>query len=541
MLIYLQPKVTLKQVTYIYSIIKADYLQRTRSYGFLITLAITIYAAYSFVPPPSAHYTTLNVVGFKGVYNSPWVGNVSAMMTTIMLSLYGFFLITGGIKKDMDTEVGLIVAATPLTNFSYLLCKALSNFAVLVTIMSCTFVVSIIMFFIRSNGYPFVLTDFVFPYLLLSLPALLLISALAVVSEVALGRRSILQYISFIFLFGAIMARTHGEKNDTIAVITDPFGLRTITTSVMNTVNSRYHADIKDISLGFTFSSKHNAFKTFTWMGITWTSVFLLSRLAWIFVSLGLVYISSFFFHRFDYAQRTVKTRKKTKVANLEHHEELRAPHRHISMAAIPAAGTNYSIMPFIKTELLLLIRKGSMWFWLINAALCIATLFAPMDVAHLYLLPILWFLQVTRWSELATKEKTNRLHYFTYASYKPLQRMLPAQILAGVILALALAMPLMIRYAIGGNASAVLSITNGAIFIVLLAVCMGIVSGSKKLFEIIFFLLTYIITQKATPADYLGAMHHNNNTSYLFIVLGLSIFLALISFSVRNYQARHL
>jgi hypothetical protein len=32
--------------------------------------------------------------------------------------------------------------------------------------------------------------------------------------------------------------------------------------------------------------------------------------------------------------------------------------------------------------------------------------LFAPLAVRTLYILPVLWFLQVTRWSELATKEK---------------------------------------------------------------------------------------------------------------------------------------
>ncbi|MEB0248556.1 hypothetical protein QN344_00355, partial [Mucilaginibacter sp. 5B2] len=59
---------------YIYNIIKADYLQRTRSYSFLITLAITVYAAYSFVPPDTANYTTLSASGYRGVYNSAWVG-----------------------------------------------------------------------------------------------------------------------------------------------------------------------------------------------------------------------------------------------------------------------------------------------------------------------------------------------------------------------------------------------------------------------------------------------------------------------------------
>jgi len=522
---------------YIYSIIKADYLQRTRSYAFLITMAITIYAAYSFVPPPSAHYTTLTIVGFKGVYNSAWVGHLSAMMTTVMLSLYGFFLVTGGIKKDIDTEVGLIIATTPISNFGYLLSKMLSNFLVLMTIVGCTFAVSIAMFFLRSSGYPFVISDFIVPFILLALPALLLISAIAVVAEVFLGKRAILQYIGFMFLFGAIIGHARGETNDNIAVITDPFGIHTMTTSIQNQVANEFHTHIDGVSMGFTFHRKENAFRTFVWQGITWTPVFILSRFLWIAISLALVYISSFFFHRFDFKQPVQKKKKATQYA--DHAPSIPTVPSGITMASLPPIVKNYSIIPLVKTELMLLIRKGSKWFWLISAGLCVSMLFAPLDVAHTYLLPILWFLQVTRLSELATKEKTNRLHYFTWSSYKPLQRMLPAQILAGVVLMLTLATPIIVRYLLVPNGFAVVNILLGAVFIVLLAVCMGIVSGGKKLYEIAFFLITYMLTQKLPLADYLGAINHNNHI--LYVVLMLNVALCVISFRVRSYQARHL
>ncbi|TSD65022.1 hypothetical protein FFF34_014120 [Inquilinus sp. KBS0705] len=501
-------------------------------------MAVTIYAAYSFVPPPSAPYTTLNVVGYKGVYNSAWVGNVSAMMTTVMLSLWGFFLVTGGIKKDIDTEVGLIVATTPISNFGYLLSKCLSNFLVLLTIMGCTFVISIAMFFVRSGDYPFIISKFIVPFLLLAVPALLLISAIAIVGEVFLGRKSILQYILFVFLFGVIVAHANGEQNDTLGIITDPFGLRTMTASIKNLVNNQFHADITEVSFGFTFHS-HNAFKTFVWEGISFSPVFCISRLLWVGISVGLVYSSSFFFHRFDIKQRSGK-KKKAMASPQINHENL-MPQGGITMANLPLVTTNYSIIPFIKTELLLMLRKGSKWFWLINAGLSISMLFAPLAIGHLYLLPILWFLQVTRLSELATKEKTNRLHYFTYASYKPLQRMLPAQVIAGIILALTLSLPLIARYAMIFNWYAIFNICNGAIFIVLLAVCLGIVSDGKKLFEVFFFLLTYMITQRATPLDYLGAMPHSNAMIYLLIILATNVVLVATSVFVRGYQSRHL
>jgi hypothetical protein len=525
-------------VKYIYSIIKADYLQRTRSYSFLITLAITIYGAYSFVPPPTASYTTLTMVGYKGVYNSAWVGYVSAMMTTIMLSLYGFFLVNSGIKKDIDTEVGLIIATTPITNFGYLLSKMLSNFLVLLTIGGITFVVSIAMFFLRTSGYPFLITDFIIPYCLFALPALFSISAFAVVAEVFLGKRNILQYIIFIFLFGIIMANVTSARNKTVAVFIDPFGVRTMTHSIMDKVNSQYHADVKEVNLGFTFNAKH-AFKTFEWNGITWTDIFLLSRLVWIIFALSIVYFSSFFFHRFDFRQRV--SRKKKSKAVIFNAEKLKAPSTSIKPASLPPVTADYSIFPFIKTELLLLIRKGPKWFWFINGGLWLSMLIAPLNIVHAYLLPVLLFLQVTRWSDLATKEKTNRLHYFTYSSYKPLQRMLPAQLLTGIIMAIVLTLPVLFRYLIAKNFYAIINILNGAVLIILLAVCLGILSGGKKLYEIIFFMLTYSVVEKFPAADYLGGMPHDSNTGIIIIVLMLNVFFSVVSFAIRGYQVRHL
>ena len=524
---------------YIYSIIKADYLQRTRSYAFLITLAITIYAAYSFVPPPTASYTTLNIVGYKGVYNSAWVGHVSAMMTTVMLSLYGFFLVNGGIKKDIDTEVGLIVATTQISNFAYLLSKFFSNFFVLLTIAGCTFLVSIAMFFVRNEGYLFIFSDFIIPYLLFAIPALLTISSLSVAAEVLFGKRTILQYLVFIMFFSVLMSNITTQKNDKLAIIIDTFGIRSMTNSIKQKVNTQYHENITAVSMGYTFNSHKGAFKTFVWDGISWTGLFFLSRLLWVIFAFLLVYLSSFFFHRFDIKQSSGK-KKKSKVKEYQP-EIINLVPASISMASLPPVVASYDIAPFIKTELLLLIRQGSKWFWLLSGTLWISMLFTPLAIAYGYLLPVILFLQVTRWSELVTKEKTNRLHYFAYASYKPLQRMLPAQILAGVILAIALSLPVILRSLISGDVYGVINIINGAVFIVMLSVCLGIVSGGKKLYEIIYFMLTYGIIEKLPPADFIGALHHASPVIYIATVLMLNLFLTAISFTTRNYQARHL
>jgi hypothetical protein len=524
-------------VKYSYNIIKADYLQRTRSYSFLITLAITVYAAYSFVPPTNAAYTTLSVTGYRGAFNSAWVGYVSATMTTVMLSLYGFLLVNSGIKKDIDTEVGLIVAATPVSNFGYLLTKLFSNFLVLLTIAGITFAVSMVMFLVRGNGYPFILADFIVPYLLFALPALFLVSGMAVVAEVFLGKRSILQFIIYFFICGAVVAGIDTPSAAIPTAVFDPFGVSLVTGSIKSHINTEFHENIKQVSFGFIFS-KHKDFRIFEWNGVSWTGIFIFSRFLWIGFSLALVYLSSFFFHRFDFNQSL--TRKKKLIINSQQ-AGLTEIKPVINTGPLPPIVTDYGILPFIKTELLLLIRKGSKWFWLVSGGVWIAMLFAPLDIAHAYLLPAIWFLQVTRWSELVTKEQTYRLHYFTYSSYKPLLRMLPAQILAGVLLAIALALPVIGRYLIGFNISAIINILCGAVFIVLLAVCLGIVSGGKKLFEIVLFMLTYAATQKIPAVDYVGATANADHTVYIGILMMLILSLGLVSFFVRNYQARHL
>jgi len=502
--------------------------------------------AYLFVPLNTASYTTLNVTGFKGAYNSAWAGYVSAIMTTFMLSLYGFLLVNNGIKKDIDTEVGLIIASTPISNFSYLLSKQLSNLLVLLTIVACTFTVSIIMFFIRGTDYPFVFSDFIFPYLIFAVPAMFLVAALAIVAEVFLGKKSILQFVFYFLLFGFVMAALKLYHADGLVTLIDPFGLKTVTLSITNEINTQFHTHIKDVSFGFIFNSQ-KPFKIFVYEGINWQIPFLLSRFLWIGISILLVYISSSFFHRFDFKQAATKKSLKSATDNKELFQDqqvsddLSISPSGINRALMPPLVSDYSIFPFVKTELLLLIRKGNPWLWLVNSGLWIAMFFVPLNIAHTYLLPVLLFLQVIRWSDLTTKEKTNRLHYFTYASYKPLFRILPAQILSGIVLAMTMALPVIVRYALVLDMYSVINIINGSILVILLAVCLGIITDGKKMYEIVFFMLTYSALNKIAITDYLGNTAHDNQINYLIVMLGLNMTLVLISFIVRNYQSRHL
>jgi hypothetical protein len=56
----------------LYHLASADFLERSRRYSFLITLALTIFTAYLYLPPSSSDYLTLGLDHYRGVYNSAW-------------------------------------------------------------------------------------------------------------------------------------------------------------------------------------------------------------------------------------------------------------------------------------------------------------------------------------------------------------------------------------------------------------------------------------------------------------------------------------
>src|SRR5664279_3781114 len=231
-------------------------------------------------------------------------------------------------------------------------------------------------------------------------------------------------------------------------------------------IHKNYEDARTDVSMGFIFGGK-KAIGSFIFKGIHWNISVILGRVAWICFGWLLIYFSSRFFHRFDIKEK-FKSKRKTEASGVIYRDRIL---HEIKVSELSPITPAYGISAFIRTELKMLIRKGPRWLWLINLGTMVALIFSPLEIAHQIILPVLWFLQVGRWSDLATKEKTNRIHYFTYSSYKPLTRLLPAQMIAGMMLALVLASPLMVRYLIAFRFASFLGILMGGIFIVLLAV----------------------------------------------------------------------
>jgi hypothetical protein len=515
------------------SIIKADYLQRARSYAFLVTLLASIAFSYIFLPAPDARYSTVRVGEYVGLNNSAWVGHVTAIMSSTFLWLIGFYLVNNGIKRDRETGVGQIIATTSIPNFKYLLAKAISNFLVLLTIVLIVMLMALGVLFYRVSNYPFSFSQFFLPYLLATIPSIFFVGALAVFMEVIFGKYTILLNIAFFIMFGIIVANVNASQGTTLNWL-DVMGTKTLTDGISNLVNSTHTGSARQVSVGFIFGGLEKK-KFFLFEGSTFTSGYIVMRFTWMIIAIMLVFISSKIFRRFDDGQMiTVKSKKRATAEIIVEKHVPKDIHLHELPLATPALG----IWPFVKTELLLLIRKGPRWFWLITIGGFVALFFMPLKLAHQFGLPALWFLQINRWADIATKEKYFGTHYFTYAAFKPLQRLLTSQVLSGWILSLILAIPLMIRFLIIGELGNIVSIILGALFVVALAVCSGIITGGKRFFEIFYFMLVYCNLSSIPFADYFGAFNHGLN--YLLVLVSAICMMLILSYAVRNYKIRN-
>jgi hypothetical protein len=507
--------------------IKYDYLQRTRSYAFLITLCFSLAFAYTLIPAPDANYSTVQIGGYTGNYTSNWIAYVSAIMTSTFLSLIGLYLVNGSIKTDVDTKVGQIIAVTSISNFNYLLSKVFSNFLVLFSIAFLIFCMSIGLFFKYNQGYSFDLMVFIKAYGLLVLPALFFISMIAVLIEVFIGKYTALQNVVIFMIFMLLLGTSKLNKgNYNFDVITG----KVITVQMENQVNKLAKSNNnKTLNIGFTNVMYDT--KKFDFKPEPFSIDFIISRLLWVLLGIGIVAGIAPLFHRFNVKERKFKKIKTTLTGN-----KIEALlNNEINVKNLIKTSTNYSILPLIKTELLLLFRNGKKGMWFLNIIGMILLLVVPVKVAHQFILPVLWFLQVGRLSTLSTKELTNNVHYFAYSSYKPISRLLLSKFISGSVLTFALAFPLLLKLVFIANFTAVLAIILGGMFIVLLAITFGIVSKSKKLFEVLFFFIAYANINQVPFLDYYGGV--SSSSLYNIKLLSFAIILGLISVFVRKME----
>jgi hypothetical protein len=427
----------------LYAIMRAGYMNKVRTYSFLTVLTLTIVAGYVFVPPPDANYVTLAWVSattlYRGVYNSAWIGAMVALLTGAFLTLLGFYVVNDSVKRDEETRVGQIIATTPLSNSVYTLGNALCNFAVLSTMVAIVLLTALGMQLVRGEVLAIDLWALTTPFLVLVLPLMFLVAAIAVLFETRPKLRGGAGNIvyAFVWLFGLPL----------FSELFDMFGIFGILSSMGAAGQAIYpeldqNKSILGLEWGFT---QDRALAPFTWHGFNWTPAVIQTRLVLVGVAVGISLLASVRFSRFDPSRESKKAPEPppSEVMSVEEViESMVVPLKEVQLRPLDVDALQFRFGPLLLAECRLMLKElremplFGIWGAAAAGALIVTGLLLPLNHARGIMLPLAWFLPVLVWSKLGTREARNRTYQLVFSSANYLKRQLPAAWLAGVLLA---------------------------------------------------------------------------------------------------------
>jgi hypothetical protein len=521
----------------LYHLARADFLQRVRSYGFLVTLGFTVYFCYICLPPHDASYVTLQMGGHRGIYNSAYVGTLVAMETTLILSLAGFYLVKNAVERDMRTGVGQILASTPLTKPLYTVGKALSNFAVLAVMSGVIAAAAGVMQIARHEDAAIHIWPLLAPFLFIVLPVMATVASLAVLFEVVPMLRSGLGNVIYFFLWIFACAAMAGlPARGGWLQGADLMAFSAAIPSMRSACDLAFPgcAAATDFSLGFNFGERWHL-TTFQWAGIQWSTAILLGRLLWFAVAAGFALLAGALFHRFDPSrERGGKTVAPVEESTAREAIQVRTVAPPKNLSRLTSADRRFRFGAMVRAELRIALKGVSRWWYMVALLLAIGGLVSPPVVSRGFLIAA-WIWPILIWSALGNREARQGTGQLVFSTPHPLRRQLPACWLAGVAIALLAGLGPALRLLAAGNGSGLAAWLTGALFIPTLALALGVWSGSSKLFEVVYTLLWYAgPVNRIAPLDYMGVA---GGSASLFLVC--TLVLALLAVAGRKRQIR--
>lgn len=524
----------------IFAIARADFIERVRRYSFLLTLLFAVFLGYL----AATGRITLHLGDYRGVYTSAWIGALVAVVTSCFVSLVGFYIVKNAIDRDRQTGVGQILAATPLSKVSYVLGKFLSNLAVLSSMVVVLAVAAVAMQFFAAEDPHLDTVALLAPFVVIALPAMALIAALALLFETLPLLRGGLGNVAWFFvwsLLGVALPEITGKR------WLDPMGLMTVADSMIEGAK----ANIPGYKDSFSLTIDNSPVKivdTFRWQGVPWTSQMILLRVGWMLAAVAIVLLAAIFFDRFDPVSWFFpSTRKPKKALTVRAAEQVAAG---AAASANPAAAVHLTPLAstvrsnafgrILAAELRLALKGLRWWWYFIAAGLLIAQFASPLEISRGPLLGVAWIWPVMVWSAMGSRESRFGTRSLLFSCAKILPRQLVACFLAGLTVAVLTGMGAGVRLLLARCFTGLLAWSAGALFLPALALALGTLSGTGKPFEGLLTAIWYVGPMNHTPGlDFTGSASGPHTTSHALSYIAITAALLVAAYAIRFRQLR--
>ncbi|MEU9121270.1 hypothetical protein AB0C96_15690 [Streptomyces sp. NPDC048506] len=495
----------------------ADFRDRVRRPAYLVVLAAAVALGYVAVPDADARWLILQIGDHRGVYNSAYVGMATALAGGLWISLGGFTLVRNALDRDRATRVGQLLAATPLRTSRYLAGKFLSNLLVLSSLLAVLAVTALAMQLARGESYavdPLALWQ---PFVLIALPLVAVTAALALLFESLPLLRTGLGNVVWFCLWLVLATAGQGP-----GLPLDGIGVHSVARSMQAALDAQHIAAGGEFSLGLTYLD--TPLRQFTWDGFRPDAGYLLGRLAVLLIAMAVALLPALWFDRFDPARDRRAGRRTPRrtgyagplpVGPVGPVGAAEGSHPGPPRPAVPAALSLPRTRPepgpvmlrLWAGEVRILVQGVRWWWWLGAALLLVAGLAAPtLHGVIRIMLPLAWLWPLLIWSRLGTQRQEHGLDGML-GGYPAVRRRVLAEAAAGLTVTAAAGLGPLVRLLAAADGPGVAAWAAGALFIPSLALALGTLSRTHRLFQAVYLPLWYTIANGLPVFDYMGAL----------------------------------
>jgi hypothetical protein len=513
----------------IFFIWQADFFDRIRRRNYLITLMCMAILTLLFLPDPSAGYSVVSVGGYRGLYNSAWIGASLAILNALFLPLICFYLVKNAVERDREQGISELIVPTPVKKFDYLLGKWLSNFTLLLGVMICMSLTSIFVQLFIGEDYSLNLVQLLLPQILYVLPILAVICAAAILFETIPLLRGGIGNVSYFFLWITLVLYT----------INGAAGVGDIIDQIRQAVQAYDPGNNGDVNVSFAVSDKareSRLFNTFVWSGINYNSMMIGAFAQLMGFALLLLVAATFIFDRF----KKSTGHSLTQQASQKFAQKLALVLQPVSRLS-DSLTNQWVFTRLVRQEFLLLIRGSSIWWYLAMIGLFVAQFMAPMGTLRAAVLPATWLMCVLLFSPMGQREIQHRADSLIFSCLSPLKKQFPAMLLAGFLLALLVVSGGFLRFILSGEFFSALMLLTGSLFISSLALACGSLTRTSRTFEVLFTALWYIGPLNKSALDFAGVdPQFSQKTNAPLMFLSASLVLIMLALLGRKLQLRY-
>jgi|GEM_PF-2512262 len=500
----------------IFSITRADFLQRVQAPKFGLILLFLAFLTFLMFPSANAKYAVISVFGYRGLYDSAWVGDTLAVINGLVLPLFAFYFIKTAINLDRFTQTDALLKASGVSNFSYIMGKWLSNLALLGTFVLLMNVVAIIKQMYLGESYTINLFTQFHSQIYVAFPALMLTASFALFFESIPGLRSGFGNLIFMYVWMPLM----------IVSMEYDVGVG----EVMNQMEAAARELGKingNVNVGGSTITEPLA--TFVWQGTEINSGNIMQgSLYMVAISIGVLFVTWLLFAHQRKGFKVPNPFKRKKKPQIET-APINIP---TTLPPLAQSENALGILQLLLGELRFIMRARG-WIWYGGLALILALPFTlPAESMLHVLVPIAGMWAVFAHSELGCRDVIHDTTSLMQSTVFGQSQRLFTSWIAAVTIQLLVFSGLIINFAVTGQGTSAIALLVGALFIPTLALFLGQFSSTSRTFEFIYMLIWYAGPIDKTPAlDFLGTTIETAAPPTLtFAVITLILLMASLS-----------